>query len=68
MLIESPIPTFITPIIKPNQQGSEQLGAGEAGRKEDGHAQMSKKKGKHAFSRSPHSLIKNNFKMYSFYL
>lgn len=67
MLIESPLPTFITPVIKSNQQGSEQLG-GRGDRKEDGYATDSKKREKHVFAKPPHSLIKNNFIMYSFYL
>lgn len=61
LLIEPPVPTFIIPVIKPNQQGSEQPGRGE-GRKEDGYA-TDEQKGRET-SRPPHSLIKNNYKMY----
>lgn len=66
LLIESLVPTFITPIIKTNQQVSEQLGR-EGDRKEDSYA-TDEQKEKHVFTRPPHSLIKNDFKTYSFYL
>lgn len=56
LLIEFPTPTFTTPIIKPNQQGWEQLG-GTVEESRMAMQEMSKKKENNVFVRSLQNLI-----------